>query len=46
MARCILSFVISLSQLSGEQAWVLIVFIASQIVLVYFMREVWRRCDF
>jgi hypothetical protein len=41
MAARILAFVLSISN-----PWALFVFIASEILLVYFMREVWRRCDF
>jgi len=46
MAEHILRVVLSISNLSVDQAWALFVFLASEIALVYFMREVWRRCDF
>jgi hypothetical protein len=46
MAECILRVVLSVRQLTIDQASMLFVLLASQIVLVYFMREVWRRCDF
>jgi hypothetical protein len=45
MAEHILRAVLSLSQLSTDQAWALFVFIASEIALVYFVRQVWLRCD-
>jgi hypothetical protein len=46
MAARILYFSLSISQLTLDQAWDLFVLLASEIALVYFMREVWRRCDF
>jgi len=46
MAEHILRVVLSLSKLRVDQWWALFVFIASEILLVYFMREVWLRCDF
>lgn len=45
MAASILRFTLSLSQLTVEQWWALFVFLASEILLVYFMRRVWLRCD-
>ena len=45
MAEHILRVVFSLSKLNIRQASAWVVFIASQILLVYFMREVYRRCD-
>jgi len=39
MADCILRFALSLPQVSIDQAWALFVFLASEILLVYFMRE-------
>ncbi len=45
MANFILRVVLSLSKLTVDQAWILFVFLASQILLVFFMREVYRRCD-
>jgi hypothetical protein len=45
MAKIILLFLLSTPQVSFQQAWALLVFIASEGALVYFMREVWRRCD-
>jgi len=45
MAAAILYFSLSISNLSLDQAWALIVFVASEILLVYFGREIWRRCD-
>jgi hypothetical protein len=45
MATGILFLFLSLSKLNHHQAWAWIVFLASQILLVYFMREVYRRCD-
>ncbi len=45
MAASILSFVHSLSQLTVHQAWILFVFIVSELLLAYFGREVYRRCD-
>jgi len=46
MAHQIVRVLLSISNLSVDQAWSLFVFIASEIALVYFMREVWLRCDF
>jgi len=45
MAEHILRVVLSISNLSLDQAWALFVFIVSEILLVYFMRQVWLRCD-
>jgi len=45
MANFILRVVLSLSKLNIHQAWAWVVFLASEILLVFFMREVWRRCD-
>jgi hypothetical protein len=45
MAEHILRVVLSFRQLSVDQAWALIVFILSEIALVYFGHEVWLRCD-
>ena len=45
MADHILRVVLSLSQLTVDQSWMLFVLIASEIALVYFGRQVWLRCD-
>ena len=45
MAEHILRVVLSVSNLTVDQAWALIVFIASESALLYFGREIWRRCD-
>ena len=45
MATCILFLFPFLSKLNIHQASAWVVFLASQILLVYFIREVYRRCD-
>ena len=45
MAEHILAVVLSLRQLTVDQCWALFVFIASEVLLVYFGREIWLRCD-
>ena len=45
MAARILALVLSISQLTLDQAWMLIVLIASEFLLAYFGRQVWLRCD-
>jgi hypothetical protein len=45
MAEHILAIVLSISNLTLDQAWALIVFIASHVALFYFGRQVWLRCD-
>jgi hypothetical protein len=46
MAEHILRVVLSVSKLTVDQASILFALLSWQIVLVYFMCEVWRRCDF
>jgi hypothetical protein len=46
MAEHILRVVLFLSQLRVDQWWAMFVFLASEILLVYFGRQVWLRCDF
>jgi len=45
MAARILYFSLFLSNLTVDQCWALFVFIASESALLYFGREIWRRCD-
>jgi hypothetical protein len=45
MASHILGVVLPIHQVSVEQAWILSALLAWGILLVYFMREVWLRCD-
>lgn len=45
MAEHILWVVLSFSKPRVDQWWALFVLVSSEILLVYFGREIWRRCD-